>query len=68
MKTLFKNGKIFTSNRQQLYAEAMLVEDGVIKWIGNDPADEKSETIELKGKTVIPGIIDAHRHPMMVAE
>ena len=68
MKTLFKNGKIFTSNRQQLYAEAMLVEDGAIKWIGNDPADEKSETIDLKGKTVIPGIIDAHMHPMMLAE
>ena len=45
-----------------------MVEDGVIKWIGNDPADEKSETIDLKGKTVIPGIIDAHMHPMMLAE
>lgn len=46
----------------------MLVEDGVIKWIGNDPADEKAEVVDLKGQTVIPGIVDAHMHPMMLAE
>jgi len=37
MKRLFVNGKIFTSNEEQLYAEAMLVEDGRITWVGGAP-------------------------------
>ncbi|MBR0457574.1 MAG: amidohydrolase [Firmicutes bacterium] len=69
MKKLFTNAKIFTSDRGHLYADAMLVEDGRILWIGTgEPADEPDEVIDLQGKTVIPGLIDAHMHPLMLAE
>ena len=75
MKRLFINGKIFTSNEEQLYAEAMLTEDGRIAWIGTG-AEAKGledslgpqEVIDLQGRTVIPGFVDAHMHPMMLAE
>ena len=79
MKKLFVNGKIFTSDRERLYADAMLVDDGRIVWLGEraelaGPACEecgnpaKAQVIDLQGRTVIPGFVDAHMHPMMLAE
>ena len=69
MKKLFTNAKIFTSDRDHLYADAMLVENGSILWIGTGtPAYEPNEVIDLHGKTVIPGLVDAHMHPLMLAE
>ena len=69
MKKLFSNAKIFTSDRDCLYADAMLVENGRIQWIGTGaPAEAPDEFIDLHGKTVIPGLIDAHMHPLMLAE
>ena len=74
-KRLFINGKIFTSNEAQLYAEAMLAEDGRIAWIGTGAEAKRledslgpQEVIDLQGRTVIPGFVDAHMHPMMLAE
>ena len=69
MKQLFTNARIFTSDRNNLYADAMVVEDGRILWIGTDePACEPDEVLDLHGKTVIPGLVDAHMHPLMLAE
>ena len=69
MKTLYTNAKIFTSDRNGLYADAMLVECGTIQWIGTgSPEDVPDEVVDLQGKTVIPGLIDAHMHPLMLAE
>lgn len=75
MKRLFVNGKIFTSNEEQLYAEAMLVEDGRITWVGGAPqarvrqdSQQSMEITDLQGRTVIPGFVDAHMQPMMLAE
>ena len=74
-RKLFVNGKIFTSNEAQLYAEAMLAEDGRIAWIGTGAEAKRledslgpQEVIDLQGRTVIPGFVDAHMHPMMLAE
>ena len=68
MKTLYKNAKIFTANDEALYADAMVVEDGVITAIGEEsqcgPADE---VVDLEGKRVLPGLIDAHMHGLMLA-
>ena len=33
-KKAFINGKIFTSDRENLYAESFIAEDGYITWIG----------------------------------
>ena len=35
---LFENGMIFTSDDTNLYADAMLVSDGTIQWIGKREA------------------------------
>ncbi len=67
VKTIFSNGKIFTSFRPARHVNAMLVEDGIIANIGDEKeirkiAGEDAERIDLKGKTVLPGFIDAHMH------
>jgi len=66
----FVNGKIFTSNRDKLFAEAMIVSNKKITWIGDmrDIPQAVDETIDLKGKCVIPGLIDAHMHPALLAD
>ena len=62
------NGKIFTADDANPYAEAMLVENGRIAWVG--PQDQlpagSYETVDLQGKRVIPGFVDAHMHPVML--
>ena len=71
MIRIFENGKIFTSNSEQLYVESMVVEDGRITWTGTGeemPELKADERIDLAGRTVIPGFVDAHMHPMMLAE
>lgn len=67
--TLFINGKFFTSNDEQLYATAMLVEGHKITWIGEtkDAPAYDGAKVDLRGKRVLPGLIDAHIHPLYSA-
>ncbi|TQR20606.1 amidohydrolase [Psychrobacillus vulpis] len=68
-KKMFKNGKIFTSNRDQKYADAMIIDNGIVEWIGqaDEIHDFNGEVIDLNNRRVLPGIIDAHMHPLMLA-
>lgn len=69
-KQAYVNGAIFTSNDAAPYAQAMLVENGLITWVG--PADAlpagNYETVDLGGKRILPGFVDAHMHPIMLAD
>lgn len=70
---IYENGKIFTSDKENLYGEAMLVEDGFIRKVGKAEEIEKlasqdCQRVDLQGHRVIPGFIDAHMHPMMLAD
>lgn len=65
-KTIFINGRIYTS-RSKRPAQAIAVEDGIIREIGTKTqikplARRGFKIVDLKGKTVIPGIIDSHLH------
>jgi predicted amidohydrolase YtcJ len=67
MKTAFINGKIYTVNQQQPLAEAVVVENNKIVFVGSNEDAEKfidasTEVIDLKGKLMLPGFIDAHLH------
>ena len=59
MKKLIRNGKIVTS--EKIISGDILIEDGKIKEIGliNIKADE---TIDAKGKYILPGLIEVHGH------
>ena len=69
---LYLNGQIYTVNPSQEWAEAMLVEDGVIRAIGTneavrDEASDNAQTVDLGNNMVMPGIHDVHLHPLEAA-
>lgn len=71
-ETLFSNGQVYTMNPALPWAEAMIIEDGVIKFVGTnaDAQDQVSgdaDTVDLEDSFVMPGVIDAHTHPGLVA-
>jgi predicted amidohydrolase YtcJ len=70
--TVFKNGVIYTvegDDWDKNAAESMAVSaDGEILFVGSNADAEKwtgsnTEVVDLEGKTVLPGLIDAHVHP-----
>ncbi|WP_028888125.1 amidohydrolase [Tenacibaculum ovolyticum] len=68
---MYFNGKIFTVNDKQPWAEAIIVDKNKIVFVGsNIEADKRVEAaadkIDLKGKVVLPGFHDVHMHPMEV--
>lgn len=62
MKVLYYNGVIVTM-AEPLTVNSLLVEDGIIVGVGDDlPAAQDVVAVDLKGKCVLPGFIDAHSH------
>jgi predicted amidohydrolase YtcJ len=67
------NGNIITMNPKQTKAEAVAIKgDRLIAIGGNreilDLADENTRKIDLKGKTVLPGLIDSHVHGLALGK
>ena len=63
MKTLFTNGEIWCSRGS--YTNAVLVEAGKVTALGETAIKaEYDENIDLDGKFLAPGFIDAHAHPL----
>ena len=60
------NGKIYTVNDKFDMVEAMAVQDGKIVGVGTTENIRKqftsNEEVDVKGKAVYPGFIDAHAH------
>ena len=66
---VFINGNIHTVNDRQPLAEAIAVQGGRIVFVGSNaeaartfPAASGSRRIDLQGRTVVPGMTDAHCH------
>ena len=65
---LLTNGKIYTGNAAAPWAEAVVIEDGVLTFVGDTAkaqafAGDLAARVDLEGKTVIPGLYDSHVHP-----
>ena len=69
-KQIFTNGKIFTAADAEPYVDSMIVEEGKIIWTGRRKELQESggDAVDLQGKCVIPGFVDAHMHPVMLAD
>lgn len=66
---LLINGHIYTANPKAPWAQSLAIMDGKIVAVGTDEALQKyrngsTRVIDLRGRTVIPGIFDAHVHSM----
>ena len=64
---IIKNAKIFTSNKDNILASALVVKDGKFVYVGdeNGLSEYEGETTDLNGKFIMPGIIDSHVHVTM---
>ena len=66
-KKAFINGKIYTVNEKQPYAEAVIIDGNKIIYIGSEAGAPKfiksgTEVIDLEGKLMLPGFNDSHLH------
>jgi predicted amidohydrolase YtcJ len=62
---VLRNGNIHTANEKQPHAEAVAVKNQRIVFVGSNEAAKKfkvKRTIDLAGKTVVPGLTDSHCH------
>ena len=64
------NGKILTVDERFTIAEAVAIKDDKIIAVGTNNeirklAGRQCKTIDAAGKTVIPGLIDAHLHQIL---
>lgn len=77
--TVYVNAKIVTLDKHDMsadpgtIAQAMAVRDEIIIGIGSNQriramAGPDTRVVDLQGKTVIPGIVESHVHPMSESE
>ena len=62
---LLVNGNVYTVNEKQPHAEAIAVKGDRIVFVGSNPEAKQfhaARTIDLAGKTVLPGLTDSHCH------
>jgi predicted amidohydrolase YtcJ len=64
---LFINGNIYTVNERQPHAEAVAVKGERIVFVGSNADAKKyqgksTRVVDLQGRTVVPGMTDAHYH------
>jgi predicted amidohydrolase YtcJ len=67
---IFYNGKIFTAEPQHEFAEAVAIGGDKIVAVGTRDevmrtADKTAEKVDLQGKTLLPGLVDSHVHPVL---
>ena len=61
---IIKNAKIFTSDKDNPQATALVVKDGKFVYVGDEAglSEYEGEVTDLGGRFIMPGIIDSHVH------
>lgn len=64
---IIRNAKIFTSDKDNPLASAIVVKDGKFAYVGDEAglSEYEGEVTDLGGKFIMPGIIDTHVHVTM---
>jgi predicted amidohydrolase YtcJ len=65
---VFVNGKVYTVASKQPWAQAVAVKGRRIAYVGDTAGAKafvgrRTEVIDLRGKMLIPGFVEAHTHP-----
>ncbi|HEY6933805.1 MAG TPA: amidohydrolase family protein, partial [Marmoricola sp.] len=68
--TVFRNGPVFRADAARSWATAVAVRDGTVVAVGGDEAvapylPQADEVVDLAGRLLLPGFVDAHAHPVM---
>ena len=71
--TVLLGGKIITVDASDTIAQAVAIKDGLIQAVGTDAEvqaliGERTEVVDLGGKTVTPGLIDPHNHLQVLGQ
>lgn len=66
---VLRNGAVYTVDAARSWAEAVAVRDGRIVYVGNNAGlgalvGAKTRVLDLHGRMVMPGMQDAHIHPI----
>ncbi|MFT4075945.1 MAG: amidohydrolase [Asticcacaulis sp.] len=66
--TVFRNAYVYTVDAKDSTAQALAIKDGRIVYVGDDSGAKgyvgrKTQVIDLKGRMIMPGLIDGHMHP-----
>src|SRR5580692_9086431 len=61
------NGKIHTMDASKRVVSQALIQNGRFSAVGNNAATPRGvRVVDLKGHTVVPGLIEAHNHIVLV--
>jgi len=63
------HGRIYTANPEDAVKSAIAIRGGRIVYVGDDAGAQaligtKTETTDLNGRFVMPGLVDGHMHPL----
>ncbi|NVM78143.1 hypothetical protein FHW83_003967 [Duganella sp. SG902] len=66
--TVYRNGYVYTVDAKDSVRQALAVRAGRIVYVGDDDGvkaytGKKTEVIDLRGRMLMPGLIDGHMHP-----
>src|SRR5262249_17370451 len=69
---ILHHGRIVTVDKAFSIQQAIAIESNRIAQVGTDDAilklkGERTQLIDLQGRTVLPGLIDSHTHPLGAA-
>lgn len=69
---VFTNGKVYTVNPSEEWAQAVAVTGNKISYVGDDKGAQAyvgpdTKSIDLGGKMMLPGFIESHMHPTVGA-
>ncbi|WP_408006875.1 amidohydrolase [Pseudalkalibacillus sp. A8] len=65
---IFLNGDVLTMNDETPTADAVVVKNGIITYVGGEKEalswrEDNTEIIDLDGRTLMPSFIESHIHP-----
>ena len=65
---ILTGAKVFTSDERQPWAQAIAIRDGEFIYVGTEAGASRyrartTRSVDLEGRLVVPGIVDAHAHP-----
>ena len=66
---VFRNGTVFTADAHSSIAEAVAIRDGRFVYVGTNEGvanfiGSSTKVTDLKGRFLMPGIVDGHMHPL----